>query len=308
MAWTYVALLAGLAAAGLGGELFVRGTVGLAVAARLSPGIIAATVAAFATSSPELTVAITSALAGEPEIALGDALGSNVVNVAVILGAALLIAPIIAPRGSVRRDFPVALLLPAVLAALLVDGVLSRLDGLILLLCFVGWIIAVLIEVRRQRSAAGEVLGDKNPRRAAIEGAIGLVLLIAAGKLIVFGATGIAKAIGLSQFVIGATIVAVGTSVPELATALVSRLKGHDEVGIGTVLGSNIYNGLFIIGIAATIAPIHVKFVSAAPALILGLVAVALCFPPQSGRIGRWRGGMLIAVYLVYLVAVLQVG
>ncbi|MEZ5853415.1 MAG: sodium:calcium antiporter [Hyphomicrobiaceae bacterium] len=308
MSWTYLALFGGLIAAGLGGELFVRGTVGLAWAARLSPGIIAATVAAFATSSPELTVAITSSLAGEPQIALGDALGSNVVNVAVILGAALLLAPITAPRGSVRRDFPVALLIPIVLSALLADGVISRLDGLVLLAGFLGWLGAVLVEVRHQRSAAAQVLGDHNPKRAALEGLAGLALLIAAGKLIVFGATGIAKAFGLSQFVIGATIVAIGTSVPELATALISRIKGHDEVGLGTVLGSNIYNGLFIIGVAATITPIHVGFASAAPALILGLGAVALCYPPASGRIGRWRGGMLVAVYLVYLVAVLQVG
>ncbi|MFV0297363.1 MAG: sodium:calcium antiporter [Hyphomicrobiaceae bacterium] len=306
MIWTYVALLAGVVAAAVGGELFVRGTVGLARAARLSPGIIAASVAAFATSSPELTVAVTAAASGEPEISLGDALGSNVCHGCVVLGAALLIARLLAPRGSVRRDFAGDLIVPFALAARIADGELSRIDGLLLLGCFVVWLGAVLIEVRNQRSAAGEVLGDANPKRAAVEGGIGLVLLIVAGKLIVVGATGIAKAFGLSEFVIGATVVAIGTSIPELATALIARIRGHDEVGLGTILGSNIYNGLFIVGIAAVISPIHVPIASAAPALLLGVASVALCFPTRNGRIDRWRGGILLAVYMVYLAAVLQ--
>lgn len=303
---TYVALLLGLACAGVGGELFVRGTVGIALAARISPGIIAATVAAFATSSPELTVAISSALEGRPEISLGDALGSNVVNVALILAMAVLIAPIAVPRSSIRRDLPVAMLVSVVVGVLLADGHLSRLEAFMLLAGFAVWLTAAIHEAWSERSSAPEVLGETKPVRAIVEGAIGLALLIAAGKLIVFGATGIAKTFGLSEFVIGATIVAVGTSVPELATAIISRVRGHDEVGFGTVLGSNIFNALFIVGVAAAITPINVPFRVAAPALILGLVAVALSYPPRSGIIDRWRGGMLLAVYAVYLAAVLQ--
>jgi cation:H+ antiporter len=302
----YLALLIGLACAGGGGELFVKGTVGLASAMRISPGIIAATIAAFATSSPELTVAVSSALAGAPEISLGDALGSNVVNVALILGMALLIAPIPVPRSGIRRDFPVALLVPVVVAVLLFDGRLSRPDGLLLLAGFSAWLVAVTYEAYSQRSAAPEMLGARPPSRAVLEGAVGLALLIAAGKLIVFGATGIAEAFGLSQFVIGATIVAVGTSVPELATAIISRMRGHDEVGLGTILGSNIFNGLFIIGVASSITPIVAPFRDAALALIIGLVAVILTYPPRSGIIDRWRGGMLLAIYVAYLVTVFQ--
>ena len=302
----YLALLIGLACAGVGGELFVRGTVGLAKAARISPGIIAATVAAFATSSPELTVAISSALNGTPEISLGDVLGSNVVNVALILAAVLLMGPIHAPRSGIRRDFPVAALVPVILGALLLDGQLSRLDGMLLLAGFLAWLVAVLYEVRAQRSATAQVLGEGRPTRAVVEGAIGLALLIAAGKLIVYGATGIAKTYGLSEFMIGATIVAVGTSVPELATAIISRVRGHDEVGLGTILGSNIFNGLFIVSVASTITPINVPFSLAAPALILGFAAVVLTYPPRSGTIHRWRGGILLAVYATYLFAVFQ--
>ena len=302
----YLALLLGIAFAGAGGELFVRGTVGLARAARIAPGIVAATVAAFATSSPELTVAISSALEGAPEISLGDALGSNVVNIALILALAILIAPIAVPRNSIRREFPVAMLVCVAVGILLADGQLSRLDALLLLIGFAAWLAAVIHEAWSERSAATEVLGEQKPTRAIIEGVVGLGLLVGAGKLIVLGATGIAKTFGLSEFVIGATIVAVGTSVPELATAIISRLRGHDEVGLGTVLGSNIFNALFIVGVAAAITPINVTLATAAPALVLAFVAVGLTFPPRSGIIDRWRGGMLLAVYVLYLSAALQ--
>jgi cation:H+ antiporter len=302
----YIALLIGIACAGVGGELFVRGTVGAAGALRISPGIIATTIAAFATSSPELTVSINSALQGTPRIALGDALGSNVVNVALILAAAVLIAPITATRDTIKRDFPVALIVPVILVALLFDGILSRLDGAVLLGLFGGWLIAVVGEARRQRSAAAVVLGEHKPVRAVMEGASGLALLIVAGRLIVVGATGIAEAHGIDAFIIGATVIAVGTSVPELATAIISGVKGHEEVGLGTILGSNIFNGLLIIGVASSIAPISITLREVAPALILGLAAVALTYPPRSGIIERWRGITLLGVYCTYLFAVLQ--
>jgi cation:H+ antiporter len=304
--YDYLALLIGIASAGAGGELFVRGTVGISAALRISPGLIAATVAAFATSSPELTVAVNSALQGTPRIALGDALGSNVVNVALILAAAVLVAPIAAPRHTIKRDFPVALVVPVLLAALLSDGVLSQLDGALLLGLFAGWLVAVAREAWRQRNAAVEVLGARKPARALIEGAIGLVLLIVAGRLIVAGATGVAEAHGIDAFIIGATVVAVGTSVPELATAIVSGLRGHEEVGLGTILGSNVFNGLFIIGVASSITPIGISLGEIAPALILGVAALALAYPSQSGVIERWRGLILLGVYATYLFAIFQ--
>jgi cation:H+ antiporter len=302
----YLEFLLGLAFAGAGGELFVRGTVGIASAARVSQGIIAATVAAFATSSPELTVAVRSAIEGVPEISLGDALGSNVVNVALILAAAVLISPIAVARNSIRRDFPVAMTAPVIVGILLLDGSLSRLDGLALLLGFAVWLTAIVHEVRKQRSAVAEVLGEAKLGRAVVEAAIGLALLIAAGHLIVDGATAISKLWGLTEFVIGATIVAVGTSVPELATAIVSRLKGHEEVGLGTVLGSNIFNGLFIIGVASSITPIEVSWRQTAPAIVAGFAALVLTYPQRSGVIERWRGGLLLGLYAAYVLTLLQ--
>lgn len=303
---TYLVLFLGLACAGGGGELFVRGTVGLASAARISPGIIAATVAAFATSSPELTVAISSALEGSPEISMGDALGSNVANVALILAIAILIAPLRANRRSIARDFPVALLTPALTAGLLLDGRLSRGEGMLLLATFLIWLIVIVGEARRERSSAPRLLGEPRPVRAFIEAVIGLALLVAGGKLIVTGATGVAQIFGMSEFAIGATVVAVGTSVPELAVAIVSRIRRHDEVGLGTVLGSNIFNGLFIVGVAASLTPIAVPFATVGPPLALGALAVAFVYPAGRDMIGRWRGGLLLLVYALYLALVLR--
>jgi cation:H+ antiporter len=302
----YLTLALGVLSAGIGGELFVRGTVSLATWARIAPGIVGATVAAFATSSPELSVSITSALAGTPQIALGDALGSNVVNIALILASVLLISGIQSSRDSIRRDFPVAFLVPVLTAALAADGELSRLDGLVMLSAFLAWLSATVIEARRQRSAAEEVLGAHRLAPALLSAVLGLGLLVGAGLLIVDGARAIAVSFGLSEFVIGATVVAVGTSVPELATALISKLRGHDEVGLGTVLGSNIFNGLFIVAVAALIHPIAFDAASVRVALAFGLVAVMLTLPGKSGYIGRGRGLLLLLLYIAYVVAVVR--
>jgi cation:H+ antiporter len=206
------------------------------------------------------------------------------------------------------ETLPTALVVPVIIGVLLIDGVLSRLDGFLLLGLFAGWLIMVVREARRQRSSAAEVLGEQKPWRALLAGAAGLVLLVLAGHLIVTGATGVATAHGLDAFLIGATIVALGTSVPELATAIISGLRGHEEVGLGTILGSNIFNGLLIIGTASSIAPITISLQEVAPALILGLVALALTYPPTTGVIGRWRGVILLGVYAAYLAAMLQWG
>jgi cation:H+ antiporter len=300
----YAFLALGVVCAAAGGELFVRGAVGLASAARVSGAIIGATVAAFATSSPELSVAITSAIEQRPQIALGDALGSNVVNVALILGLALLISPIQCPRDSVKRDFPVALAVPLLTALLCLDGSLSRIEGAFLLALFVGWLAAVIVEARRQRRVPGPP-GSASGLRAATLGLIGLVLLIVAGRLIVSGARGIAETLGITEFVIGATVVAVGTSVPELATAVIAKLRGHDEVGLGTLLGSNIFNGLWIVPVAAILYPIGFDRGEVAVALAAGLLAMLAVSPPAHGLIGRGRGAALIAIYAGYLAAVL---
>ncbi|HEU4653650.1 MAG TPA: calcium/sodium antiporter [Steroidobacteraceae bacterium] len=301
----YFLLFFGVVCAAAGGELFVRGTVGLASWLRISPGIVAATVAAFATSSPELSVSISAAVNGTPQIGLGDALGSNVVNVALILGAALLISPIFSPRDTLKRDLPVAILVPIVTALFALDGVISRGDGILMVCMFALWLGATIVQARKQRSAVEEVLAAHRRWSVIASCIAGLAILFLAGHLIVDGARAIARSFGVSEFVIGATVVAVGTSVPELATTLVSKLRGHDEVGLGTVLGSNIFNGLLIVSVAAMIHPIAVPFRSVSFALVLGVAALALCFPNRAGKIERSRGVMLLGLYCVYVYLVL---
>ncbi|MBI5235740.1 MAG: calcium/sodium antiporter [Deltaproteobacteria bacterium] len=302
----YVALAIGIVSAGIGGDLFVRGAVGLSRWARVSPAIIGVTVAAFATSSPELSVSINSAIAGTPQLGLGDVLGSNVVNVALILGLALTISGIQCPQDSVRRDFPVALLVFVITGVLILDGTISRFDGALLLVIFSVWLVAVLVEANKQRNNAKEAVGKRTGWTAAALCVVGLAFLFVAGRLIVSGAIGVAAAYGMDEFIIGATIVAVGTSVPELATTIVAKLRGEDEMGLGTILGSNIFNGLFIVAIAAVIHPITVDPRSVWAALAFGLSATALTFPTRKGFIQRWRGTVLLALYAAYLAAILM--
>jgi cation:H+ antiporter len=303
----YLFLVLGIVCAGMGGEFFVRGVVGIARWMRVSAGIIGATVAAFATSSPELSIAISSAMSGKPQISLGDALGSNVVNIALILALALSISGIHCSRNNVQRDFPVALSAPVITGFLCLDGTLSRLDGMLLVFFFVIWLTYSFNEAHKQRNATGTVLAEKKEWKAVMKCLGGLVLLVAAGRLIVIGAKGIALAYGIHEFIIGATVVAVGTSIPELATVVISKLRGHDEVGLGTVLGSNIFNGLLIIAVAAMITPITVNWHEVAVALIFGLVAVVIIYPPRRGFIERWKGYLLLVFYVFYLGTLLYI-
>jgi cation:H+ antiporter len=302
----YASLALGVACAGIGGELFLAGLLGLSGRARVSAGIVAATVAAFATSSPELAIAVGSALAGTPEISLGDALGSNVVNVALILGLAALIAAIHAPRETSRRDLFTALLVPLLLGALAIDGLLSRLDGGVLLIAFVAWLAAVVGEARRQRRGATPARDRMPLRRAAGLGLAGLCLLLLAGRLVVSGAQRIAEDSDIHLFVIGATLVALGTSVPELAIAVISQLRRRHEVGLATVLGSNIFNASFIVGVAALICPIRVAWSEASLPLLFGVATLAVSIPGRRGRIGRERGLLLLALYALYVALLLR--
>lgn len=302
----YPVLLIGVVCAGIGGELFVRGLMGLSRWVRVTPGVIGASVAAFATSSPEFSVSITAALSGAPQIALGDALGSNVVNVALILALAVVMSGLRVPGGSATRDFPVAVLAPVLTALLLLDGTLSRLDGLVMLVGFATWLTFAAIAGRHAAADARPTVGTRERLRVVGACIGGLAFLLAAGQLIMLGASGIAASLGMDTFVIGATVVALGTSTPELATAVFAKLRGHDDVGVGTLLGSNIFNGLCIVGVAALIHPISVPLQQVGITLAFGLVALLVAYPPRARHIGRVRAVVLLALYVVYLATTLR--
>ncbi|MCU0301157.1 MAG: hypothetical protein MUF35_06075 [Candidatus Nanopelagicales bacterium] len=293
-------ILPGVLAAALGGELFVRSTVGAAGRARVAPGIVAATVAAFATSSPELAVGLTAASRGQPEISLGDVLGSNVVNVGLVLAIAILMGGLVARRADLRRDIPPALAAPLLLALLGADGELARGDGVVLLLTFAGWFAVTVAQAARERSAIVGVLADRTAGSVLRDGILGLGLLILAGRLIVLAAGDFGDLFGWDVFVVGAVLVAVATSVPELATVVVARLRHHDEVSVGTILGSNIFNSLLIVGVVAVIAPIPVDGQEFGLAIVAGVVTMLLVIPWRSNRLPPPRGALLLAAYATY--------
>lgn len=290
----------GCVCAAIGGELFVHGLVGIANLGRLPKGVVAATVGAFATSSPELIVGITSALDGVPEISFGDVTGSNIVNIALILAIPTIMFGIKVTRESTVRDLPFALAVFPILGLAAVDGTISRQDAGLLLLVFFVWLgFVVLWALRNRIDETGE--GGASRFFIFATGLVGLLMLFLAGQLIVSGATGLAAAAGLPAFFIGATIVALGTSVPELATVVVSSMRGHQDVGVQTILGSNIFNSLFIVPIAALIHPIGVGGDALWTTLAVGFGATVLTIPIIGTQLGRWRGWTLIALYAGYI-------
>lgn len=301
-----LSLLLGVLLAAVGGECFLKGVLASASRLRLPRLLVATTLAAFATSSPELTVSSVAALQGAPEIGLGDALGSNVVNIALIFGLALLFGPIAVQRGDMGRDLLLALLVPCLTLVLAFDGQLSRLDAGVLLLVFAGW-MAVLVRqgLQHRAQSSGESAADLAPLwHIVVLAPLGLASLMLAGHLFVQGATGIATAAGIPSFIIGATVVAIGTSLPELVTTLLSRWRGHDDVGVGTLLGSNLFNGLAIVGVAAAIQPITLALADIGVALGIGLLAV-LMLVTRGSALSRRRGVALLALYVLYIVLTL---
>jgi cation:H+ antiporter len=303
-----LALLAAIPLAALGGECFLKGMLGLTSWLRLPKFLMATSLAAFATSSPELTVSTMAALEGKPEIGLGDALGGNVVNMALILGLALLFGALPVRLFELRRDFILALFVPILTLMLASDGILSHADGILLLALFIVWLTLIAKQAIGHRQKT--LLADTTtcwirPIYASLLLLAGLACLLLAGYFFVTGASGIATAFGVHGYIIGATLVALGTSLPELVTTLLSRWHGHDDVGLGILLGSNLFNGLAIVGVTAIIHPIHAPFSKVAVALIFGALAVLLILP-RDNIISRQRGFGLLAAYMAYVLLTLM--
>jgi len=290
-----------------GGEAFLKSILGAALHLRGPKMVVATTLAAFATSSPELTVSSVAALAGQPEIGLGDALGSNVVNIALIFGLALLYGAVQTTRADFGRDFYLALGVPVLTLIFVLDGRIELGEALALLGVFIVWLAWTVRCALRQRDEAVNIeAGELSPGRSFVLGILGLGALVAAGRLFVTGATGIATAFGVDTYVIGAVLVAIGTSLPELVTVILSRLRGHDDVGVGTLIGSNLFNGLAIVGVAGTIHPIAAPLAEVAVTLACGIVALLLLLPNRNGRIVRGRGVLLLLLYAGFIWATLN--
>ncbi|MBI1238817.1 MAG: sodium:calcium antiporter [Alphaproteobacteria bacterium] len=292
-------LLLGIVLAWAGGELFVRGSVRLAYAWGIAPAIVGLTIAAFATSSPEAAVSAIAAAEGRPTVALGAALGSNIVNLGLILALPLLI---LGGRESSSRHahgYLMALISPAIFAAVAYDGELGQVDAAILFAVFAAWVVITAITARGSRSGGPQ---ERPGAAAAVFGLIvGLAVLVAAAHFIVTGATTIAENFAVPPFLIGATIVALGTSVPEIATVIIATVRGHQDVGVSALWGSNVFNTLFVIPIAAAIHPMADIWAMSLPALIVGFFVVLITWPYGAARLGRGRAILLLAAYGAYV-------
>jgi cation:H+ antiporter len=297
---TYVLFAVGLVALFFGGEFLVRGASGVARHFRLSPMVIGLTVVGFGTSAPELIVSLQAALDGQPAIAIGNVVGSNIANILLILGISALIAPLLIPVSKLWRDLTFMLAATAIIWVMLLDGMVSRLEGSILLVGLIVFLTTAFL-TGKEEPLADEPLPPQWQAWAMT--IAGLVVLVIGARLLVVNATVIARTYGISEAVIGLTIVAVGTSLPELATSVVAAYRRQTEIAVGNIVGSNIFNIFGILGITALIAPIpaEARFAAIdmpwAMAAAVGLTVLAAVL----GGLPRIAGVALLAAYGGYI-------
>jgi len=285
-----------------GAEMLIRGAVSLGERFGLSPLVIGLTVVAFGTSAPELVVSVDAALAGYGGIAIGNVVGSNICNLALILGAVAVLRPAGVDRGLIRGAGPVMIAAAVGLVVLLANGRLSRLDGLLLTAAIVIYTLASLRSRDEAAGLADEIQGAaRSTAVAVVLFAAGLALLLAGGSLFVKGGAALALALGVAPAVVGLTVMAAGTSMPELATSVVGAVRGQAAMATGNIIGSNIFNALAIPGIAALVTPIERGGVGAADLGIMLVVSVvALGFMYTGSRLTRAEGAVLLAGYAGY--------
>lgn len=308
-----IAIVVGLAILVWSADRFVDGASATARYAGMPPLLIGMVIVGFGTSAPEIVVSVISAVQGNPGLALGNAYGSNIANIGLILGITALISPISVHSQVLRKELPVLLLVMLLSLALVWNGMLSRVDAIILLTVFVlfmGWSIKQGMKKPSDGMAdeQEEALDDNtmSAKTALLWLVVGLLLLVASSRLLVWGAVDIAQAFGVSDLIIGLTIVAIGTSLPELASSIVAIRKNQHDLAIGNVIGSNLFNTLAVVGLAGVISPMQVasEVVSRDFMVMIGLTlllfVLGYSFKGRAGRINRYSGALLLAIYLGY--------
>ncbi|KIG15894.1 Inner membrane protein YrbG, putative calcium/sodium:proton antiporter [Enhygromyxa salina] len=302
-----VVVVVGLAGLVLGADRFVFGASSLARRLGVSPLLVGMVIVGFGTSAPEMLVSAVASIEGSGGIALGNVVGSNITNIALVLGVSALIKPITLHRDIVRRELPVVIGITALGALLLIDGELTARDGGVLIVLL---ILFLLRSVRSSREAAETEDEDKPPvvgyGRASLWLGIGLALLMASSQGVVWGASKIATWLGVSDLIIGLTIVAIGTSLPELAATAAAAFRGEHEMAIGNVLGSNVFNLLAVLPFPALLDPgaLEPGLLERDYAVMGGLTLLLLVFSigyGKQGRINRIEGGVLVLAYAGYL-------
>lgn len=301
-------ILLGSALLYYGAEGLVRGSSSLAGRIGISPLIAGLTVVAFGTSAPELSVSLSSALGGLPDIALGNVIGSNIFNIAVILGLSALIQPLKIHLNVIRRDIPVLCLSAGLVFGLMVLGYFPRVAGIALLFALLVYLTFTIRSAKNIQEADRESLLEVPPpltKYWLTDLAVlltGLGILVLGSRLFVQGATGLAKMLGVSDAIIGLTVVAAGTSLPELATSVVATLRRQSDIAIGNVVGSNIFNVLCILGATLTVSPIHNSGVGLRDGITMLLLSLLLLpFSLTGKRISRMEGALFLVSYVIYL-------
>ena len=316
-------LLLGLVFLTVGAEALVRGASSLARAVGISPLVVGLTVVAYGTSAPELAVSVQASLAGQGDIAVGNVVGSNIFNVLFILGLSALITPLVVAQQLVRREVPLMIGVSVALALMVLDGVLGRFEGVVLAAGAVGYTVFTVRESRRESRAireeyekefGGSETAGASPAKMALQVGlllVGLAMLVFGARQLVEGAVTIARTLGVSELVIGLTIVAAGTSLPEVATSVMAAIRGERDIAVGNVVGSNIFNILLILGVAGGIAPAGLAVAPAVLAFDLPvMIAVAVaCLPIffTGHLINRWEGGLFLAYYVAYVIYIVLV-
>lgn len=258
-----VAILAGFIILIWSADLFVDGAASIAENLGLSPIIIGLTIVSLGTSAPEVLVSVMAALTGSGTLAVGNAIGSNIANIGLVLAVTLLVAPLMVHGSCMKKEVPVLLIVTMGTGLLLLDGALSRLDGFLM----IGALILLLYQMVRSQlknkdlveEAEDEPLPHLKPKRAWFTFMLGLLLLVGSSRLLVYGAVVAAQELGVSELVIGLTIVAIGTSLPELAATLASAIRGHTEIALGNIIGSNLFNLLAVMSIPGMLAPMSLR-------------------------------------------------
>ena len=312
-----VAVIVGLAVLVWSADKFVDGAVGVAEFCGMSTLLIGMVVVGFGTSAPELTVSAISASQGNPELALGNAYGSNIANIALILGATALISPILMQRSVLRGDLPILLAVSVLSIILVWDGSVARWNGILLLAVFAAAMAySIRRELRKAKLEKSESLSGNadsaEPKKVSLGKSVfwlilGLVLLVVSSRALVWGAVEIARTLGVSDLLIGLTIVAIGTSLPELASSIAAARKGENDLALGNIIGSNLFNTLAVVGLAATISPMDEieKAVTYRDMPLMIALTVALIVLGYrrcgDGRLNRIAGAILLAVYVGYL-------
>ncbi len=313
MALAFIAVILGLAMLVWSADRFVEGSAATARHFGMPPLLIGMVVVGFGTSAPEMVVSALAAWQGKSGIALGNAYGSNITNIALILGVTALISPIAVHSQVLRKELPILTVVTALAAWQLSDGVITRADAALLLAVFAGLMAWTIWQgLRQQNDALGSEIEQELAvhampvRRAVFCLALGLILLIISSRILVWGAVEIAEGLGVSDLIIGLTVVAVGTSLPELASSIIAARRGEHDIALGNILGSNLFNTLAVVGVAAAIQPLSVgaevldRDMLVMAALTLSLFAIGYGWRQPGGRISRSKGGLLLAAYLAY--------